>query len=57
MPKKDPNVLTARLAKVKLLLCDVDGVLTNATADIAFALLGLAVVHHFTRGSAWRTPG
>jgi 3-deoxy-D-manno-octulosonate 8-phosphate phosphatase (KDO 8-P phosphatase) len=31
MSKASPNPLHAKLAKVKLLLCDVDGVLTNAT--------------------------
>ena len=31
MRKQDTKVLNAKLARVKLLLCDVDGVLTNAT--------------------------
>jgi 3-deoxy-D-manno-octulosonate 8-phosphate phosphatase (KDO 8-P phosphatase) len=31
MRKKDTKGLNAKLSKVKLLLCDVDGVLTNAT--------------------------
>ena len=30
MPKRTAHGLTAKLAKVKLFLCDVDGVLTNA---------------------------
>lgn len=34
MPRRLPASLTRRLKKVKILLCDVDGVLTNATVFI-----------------------
>jgi len=34
MPPPLPKSLTAKLARVKILLCDVDGVLTNATVLI-----------------------
>ncbi len=34
MRKNDTKALTAKLAKVKLLLCDVDGVLTKPYAGV-----------------------
>ena len=34
MPRPIPKSLVAKLARVKILLCDVDGVLTNATVLI-----------------------
>src|SRR5215510_3989862 len=34
MPRSLPKPVSAKLARVKLLLCDVDGVLTNATVLI-----------------------
>src|SRR5881397_469347 len=34
MPRSLPKPVAAKLARVKLLLCDVDGVLTNATVFI-----------------------
>lgn len=34
MPRPLPKSLAAKLARVKILLCDVDGVLTNATVFI-----------------------